>query len=347
MIATVEYLGFVVLLFIGSRLLPGSIHAGAELLDGSRRYYKLNGLLLLILLPATVAGAPWLVALSLSAVYRDFWALFAVANVFAVGLTGILFLQGRSEGTGRWLHDLFYGTELNPTWLGVDLKMFSYRPSLMGLVLFNAAFAAEQYRLYGAISTRMALYQAFTFLYVVNYFQFEHGMLFTWNVIAERFGFMLVWGDYVLVPFFYSIAGWYLVDQWEPISNAAVAGLVLLYLAGFWLFRGANGQKHRFKTNPQGTIWGRPAEALGGKLLVSGFWGVGRKLNYTGELCVYYAWTLTCGFDSLVPYLLPAWLTLLLTHRAWRDEQRCREKYGPLWTAYCGRARFRMVPFIY
>jgi delta14-sterol reductase len=172
-------------------------------------------------------------------------------------------------------------------------------------------------------------------------------MLYTWDIIAEPFGGMLVWGDYVLVPFFYSIAGWFLVDQLEPLGAATAAGLVALYLAGFCLFRGANQQKHRFKTDPGGRIWGRPAEALGGKLLVSGFWGIGRKLNYTGELCLYWAWTLLCGFDSWVPYLLPLGLALLLGHRAWRDDRRCRAKYGALWTDYCARARFRMIPFLY
>ena len=138
--------------------------------------------------------------------------------------------------------------------------MFSYRPSLLGLGLLNASFAAVQYQLYGEITTRMWLYQAFCFAYLVNYFQFEHGMLHTWDIIAERFGGMLVWGDYVLVPFFYSIAGWYLIDQREPLEPAAGAALVALYLAGFCLFRGANEQKHRFKLDPHGTIWGKPAE---------------------------------------------------------------------------------------
>ena len=35
------------------------------------------------------------------------------------------------------------------------------------------------------------------------------------DVIAERFGWMLIWGDYVLVPFFYSLPGWFLVRNEE------------------------------------------------------------------------------------------------------------------------------------
>ena len=44
---------------------------------------------------------------------------------------------------------------------------------------------------------------------------------------------------------------------------------------------------------------------------MSGFWGIGRKLNYTGELMIYMAWTLTTGFHSIIPYILPLWLAVL------------------------------------
>jgi delta14-sterol reductase len=187
----------------------------------------------------------------------------------------------------------------------------------------------------------------FYLAYLVNYFQFEHGMIFTWDIIAERFGWMLVWGDYVLVPFFYSVPGWYLVRDVDPMPAWQVAALAALYLTGFVLFRGSNEQKHQFKEDPKRPIWGKTPETIGGKLLVSGFWGIGRKLNYTGELCMYVAWSATTGTQSLVPYLLPLWLAVLFPHRAWRDDQRCRAKYGALWDAYCRRARFRMIPFLY
>ena len=283
-----------------------------------------------------------------------------MANVAAFGFTLYLTLHGRARGAKGldgadkprkgalgFIQDSFYGVEISPTWFGLDLKLFSYKPSLIGLGLLNLSFAAVQYETYGFISTRMWVYQAFYFAYLVNYFQFEYGMIYTWDLIAERFGWMLVWGDYVLVPFFYSIPGWYLVHDQEPISPLQIAGLTALYIVGFILFRGTNEQKHQFKDDPKKTIWGKVPEAIEGRLLISGFWGVGRKLNYTGELCMYYAWSLTTGFHSFIPYLLPLWLTLFFPHRAWRDEARCKEKYGPLWDAYCRRAKFRMIPFIY
>jgi len=330
------WLGFVALLFLGSRLLPARVEPGASGPDGSAREYRLNGLALFCLTIGAVAIAQAAGLAPLEWIARHLVALFLVANSFAVAFTLAL---------RPWA--LPGGSERDPAWWGVDLKLFSYRPSLIALALANLSLASAQHAEHGTLSTPMVLYQVFTFLYVLNYFQFERGMLHTWDVIAERFGAMLVWGDYVLVPFFYSLPAWFLVHRTDSPSAGAVAGLIALYAFGFWLFRGANEQKHRFKRDPQARIWGAPARTLGGRLLVSGFWGIARHLNYTGEICMYLAFALTTGFESFLPYLLPAWLAVLLLHRAGRDDRRCREKYGGLWDEYTRRVRFRMFPLVY
>ena len=342
-------LGFLVALFVASMLVPGRRVAVTDS-TGERRTCKLNGLAVFAI-TVTAAGIVQLAGwFSLSALHARFAALFVAANVFAFGLAGWLCWRGareRDAPPGIW-RGFFLGRERNPAWFGVDLKLFSYQPSLIALALFNASFAVAQYENHGELTLAMALYQVFTFVYVLNYFHFEHGMVHTWDIVSERFGWMLVWGDYVLVPFFYCIAGWWLVDPaGSPLSPAAAAGIVALFVFGFMLFRGANGQKHRFRQDPRARIWGRTAESLDGRLLVSGFWGVGRHLNYTGEICVYIAFAATAGFASWIPYLLPAWLAVLLVHRSRRDERRCRAKYGQLWDRYTERARFAMLPYIY
>lgn len=344
-VAALALCGFVGAIFVASVLMPGRVHE-ARPDTGGARGYRLNGLTILVLTGAVVAASTAVGLWSPSVIPRHVLSLFVVANLFAVVVTLILTVRRRTTA-GSALRSFLSGVELAPQWHGVDLKMFSYRPSLIGLALVNVSFAFAQYERYGFVSTPMWLYQVFTFLYVANYFHFEHGMLFTWDVLQERFGFGLVWGDYVLVPFFYSLPGWYLVDRVEAMPPLAVAGLVALYALGVWMFRGANEQKHRFKRDPHVRIWGAPAATMGGRLLVSGFWGIGRKLNYTGELLMYVAWTLPCGVGSVVPFLPALWLAVFFPHRAWRDDRRCREKYGALWVAYCERVPFRMIPFVF
>jgi Delta14-sterol reductase len=351
-LAAAIWVAFVGGIFLLRIVLPGKLHTGQKLKDGSRRTYKLNGLRILLVLAALLAAAHVAHVFSLATVNRLFWPLFVVANVFALLHTAHLYLTGvRKLGGaprhGSLLKDLWMGVELNPELLGVDLKMFAYLPSLMGLWVLNVSFGVAQHEALGHLTTRMWLYQGFFTIYIVNYFEFEYGMLHTWDVIAEDFGYMLVWGDYVLVPFFYSICGWWLLGYLEPIPTYEAVALCVLFAVGFAIFRGANQQKHDYKEHPERPIWGKAPETVGGRLLVSGFWGIGRKLNYTGELMAYFAWTLTTGFQSVVPYLLPLWLLCLFSHRAWRDDLKCRAKYGPLWTEYCARARFRMFPIVY
>jgi delta14-sterol reductase len=344
--AVIVWIGFVAALFLASLVLPGRTALGRPRPDGSERRYRLNGLAVFVaaalVAALTTAFGLWSPAILLARI----GSLLIVANVFALVAGVILYVTGRPTGASR-ATDFVLGRHADPSWRGVDLKFFSYRPSLIALGLLNVAFAFTQWERHGVVTNAMWLYQLFTLGYVANYFHFEHGMLFTWDLIEERFGWGLVWGDYVLVPFFYSLPGWYLVDRVESLPGIVVVALVALYVTGFVFFRGANGQKHRFKVDPAAPIWGAPPKTIGGRLLVSGFWGIARKPNYTGEILMYWAWTLPCGFVSVIPYLPALWLTAFLPHRAHRDDRRCREKYGETWERYCREVPYRLIPFVY
>ncbi|WAS97314.1 hypothetical protein [Nannocystis punicea] len=352
--ATAAYAAFFLALLTAARVLPGALVQGFPQPDGRRKHYVLNGLGLFVLTHMIVIGATLLCGASIAPIVTAwFWPLFIGANLFSAAWTLVLYVGGMQRGgpeasAGRGLvHDLWMGVELNPTWRGVDLKTFAYQPSLIGLGLLVAAFAVAQVELHGTLTPQMALWAAFWWLYLFTHFRAEAGVLSMWDIIAEKFGFMLVWGDLVLVPFFYCAAGWVLLDQTEPASWPVLAAIAGVYALGLWIFRGANKQKHTFKLDPSAPIWGERPRLVGGRLLVSGWWGFGRKINYTGELMVYFAIAATAGCASIVPFLVPIWLLCLLVHRAWRDEQRCAAKYGPVWDEYCRVARFRMFPGVY
>ena len=72
----------------------------------------------------------------------------------------------------------------------------------------------------------------------------------------------------------------------QDLSWAAVAAIVALKASGYWVFRGSNSQKNTFRQNPEHpdvrhlkTI----KTASGRRLLVSGWWGVARHINYFGD----------------------------------------------------------------
>src|SRR6185437_6893264 len=99
----------------------------------------------------------------------------------------------------------------------------------------------------------MLLYQIFTFIYVFDYFLFEHYMTSTWDILHEkcvqspslslapvltacgRFGLMLVWGDFVFIPFAFSVQNWFLVDNRQVFSPVLTAAIVAVFAIGFFI----------------------------------------------------------------------------------------------------------------
>jgi delta14-sterol reductase len=314
-------LAWIVVLFLFARFLPGIHAAGAFLQDGTRKSYKLNGLPVFLLTTLAVILGTSLWQWSLTPVAAHFWSLFIAANMISFLIAGILYYCGKENNKGLsgakgFFPDFWLGTRLHPSLFGIDLKTFAYQPSLLGTMILNTSFAYIQYEMYGLVTIQMGLYILFWWIYLFTHYLTESCIVTMWDAVTEKFGFMLVWGNFVYVPFFYSLPGWVLVYQKESITPSAAFFLTLLFILGITLFREANLQKHRFKQNNKVKIWGQPAQTIGGRLLVSGWWGWGRKLNYTGEILVYICFALTAGFSSPVPYLLPLSLIILLVQRS-------------------------------
>lgn len=141
---------------------------------------------------------------------------------------------------------------------------------------------------------------------------------------------MLVFGDYVFIPFAFCVQCHYLLGYPDFDSPIVPILVLVLFFIGYYIFRTANSQKNQYKTNPTQPIWGEKPKTVGGKLLISGFWGIGRHMNYTGDLIMALAYCLPTG-AQLGGYFYAIYLFILLTHRAYRDDTKCKQKYGKLW----------------
>lgn len=341
------FLSYMVIMFLASRFLP-SIEARSP-----KKKYQLTGLYIFILFTILIPIGYYTKYLSLLVLIKKSISFFIVINIFVILFSLYLFLRPvavKSAPNANSLFDYWYGREKDPMLFGVDLKVFFYQPSLIGLALAHLSFAEAQVSLYGALTIQMMLYLIFWYLYLFTHYIREDFMLWTFDIIEDHFGFMLVWGDMVYVPFLYSIAGWYVVDNIrQQISMTWIIATLLIHFVGHYIFRESNWQK--FDVRKYGSdviIWRKKAKLLQGRLLISGFWGIGRHVNYTGEIMVYLSVALCCGTTSYVPYLLPLSLFILLSQRAARDDHRCRNKYGDkLWGEYCKIATFRMIPILY
>lgn len=251
------------------------------------------------------------------------------------------------------LYDFFIGRELNPRVLGgkLDLKYFcELRPGMFMWFLINAAAAARQQALHGAVDASMWLVLIFEGYYILDSVMNEKAILSTMDITMDGFGFMLAFGDLVWVPFMYSLQARYLSDFPQNPSWSWIAVIVGVGATGMYIFRGANSQKDTFRTNPADPAVAHLhtlQTAAGTKLITSGWWGLARHINYFGDWLMSVAWCLPCGFATPLVFFYPAYFAVLLIHRELRDEHKCAHKYGKDWDTYCSLVKYRIIPGIY
>ncbi len=360
--AVLAFLGWFVFQVVLERALPATIAQGTPLPDGSTLSYRINGLTAMIVSLTAVSFGYYSGLLPLSWVYYNFGALLSTATVFAFALSVFIYWWGKnhpggpSKVSGDFVRDYFYGVALNPRTppvTGFDWKFFcECRPGLIGWIVIDLAMAAAQYEKYGQVSIAMWAVIALQTAYVFNNFRNESWLLTTVDIQQERFGWMLVHGDLVLVPMTYCLQAYWLVDNFRDPSWVYVALVLLLGVVGFTIFIDSNLQKNRFRRDPDNCrIWGKPAEYMetqrGTRLLLSGYWGMARHMNYLGDWLVALSFGLCAGFGSFVPYFYPAWFALLLFLRERRDDRWCAKKYGDDWDRYKQRVPWRIVPGLY
>lgn len=253
------------------------------------------------------------------------------------------------------LPDLFLGRLDNPQYRNglLDAKMWLYLVGAVMLELNILSFTAHHWLLYGdASSCGLFLSTALLTFFVVDYLTFEEVHLYTYDFFAEKVGFKLGWGCLVFYPFFYSIAQWSTAEL--PDAHTPIWLLIIyacIFFIGWCLSRGANLQKYYFKKNATKKFLGIEPQTItdGNKiLLVNGFWGLSRHINYLGEILMATGIILCVGHPTLIwPWLYPLYYVALLLPRQMDDDKRCAVKYGALWKTYCENVPYRIVPFVY
>ena len=358
-----SWMAWVVLLQVA---LPGDWVNGTKLRTGKLLKYKINAwpsfLMTIIALfvialiygfkPFLWVSANFLPLLTAAFIYSVLQSTYLYIRSFSP--TALLALGGNS---GNPIYDFWIGRELNPRVTipfvnhDFDLKVFcELRPGLIGWFVLNLCFALTQYQSLGRITDSMALVLLFEAWYTADALFNEAAVLTTMDVTTDGFGFMLTFGDLVWVPFTYCLQARYLSMFPLHLGPLYTIAILLVKLFGFWIFRSSNNEKNVFRTNPNHPTVKHLktlSTKAGTKLIISGWWGVSRHINYFGDWIMGVAWCLPCGFDSIIPYFYAFYFLGLLVHREIRDEEKCRNKYGEDWDKYCQIVRWRIIPYVY
>ena len=371
--SVVIYIGWMVFHILLERILPGEVAEGAPLDDGSKLKYTISGHLqfwitilamghIIPQIRTTTQGVYEITrfrSLDLSLTYEYYPQLIVVSSIGALILSTYLYLTSFIPGrilakggnTGYHIYDFWIGRELNPRIGSFDLKEFcELRPGLIGWFVLNLGMAAQQIKQTRSLSLSMVCVTLFQGVYVWDALFQEKAILTTMDITTDGFGYMLAFGDLAWVPFIYSLQARYLVDHDPQFKLWQIVVIVVIYLVGMFIFRSSNSEKDAFRKNPNS-----PAVAhltyletkRGTRLITGGWWGLARKINYTGDWIVTLSWCLFCGFDSPVPYFQAVYFAILLHDRAIRDDRMCSEKYGDDWELYKRRVPYMFIPYVY
>ena len=231
---------------------------------------------------------------------------------------------------------------------------------------------------YSSSSDSIIIVTLFQALYVADALYMEYAITTQMDITTDGFGFMLAFGDLVWLPFTYSLQARYLSTY--PV-NLGLSGIVLvlaIQAIGFYIFRAANNEKGRFRTDPNDPRVSHleyMETSTGTKLLTSGWWGLSRHPNYFGDWLMGFSYCLPTGvagyivhnytnpitgtvtrevvqgdargWGMLFTYFYIVYFGVLLIHRGLRDDEKCRRKYGKDWDKYCQVVKSRIIPGIY
>ena len=368
-------------------LLPGVTCSGYACdWQGRTLSYKLNGPLIVL-----AVGGLWLaLPLEMAAIAAENYTIcLAAANVLGLGAAFALLKLCPREPAFRcltvdqkalreraaageqvattWnpaparntLQHFFFGVAFNPRLLGFDLKMLLYALGAAALEWLLLSAAAMRLLAHGTLPLAMRVYLAMFAWFITEYMCLEIVHLYTYDLFCEKLGFKLSWGCLVFYPFFYCIGCWSLVSApaAADIGTDTAALIITLFLFGWVLTRGANLQKFAFKRS-DGKLehWmGMPMRVVPGtRLLVSGFWGLSRHVNYLGEIVQATALALpgslvaSDGYYRVLPWLYPLYYVLLFVPRQIDDDAQLEAKYGPeRFGEYKRSVPYRIVPLVY
>jgi 7-dehydrocholesterol reductase len=189
---------------------------------------------------------------------------------------------------------------------------------------------------------------------------FSLGYMKTMDIVVDRAGFYLCWGCLVWVSGLYTLPSYHLVTHPKHMGLPLMMSILIFGFLSVYVNYDCDRQKVDVRSSHgQCHIWGKPVRILRAKyrllngqesesiLLASGYWSLSRHFHYIPELTLAFLWTCPCGFEHILPYVYFVFLSILLMHRAHRDDQKCRLKYGTVWTNYCQLVPWKVVPGIY
>lgn len=354
-------------------VLPGPKNHGPPTPSGHVPIYNDNGFLYYLVTISSFGVLTYILktqyGISPTLIYDRWGEMIGSLNTFALVFCLCLLLKGHvapSPGahgsSGNVIFDYYWGLELYPRVLNVDIKQITNcRFGMTAWPLLILIHGLKSFESHGKFIDSIWISVGLQLIYISKFFWWEGGYMRTLDIILDKAGYYICWGCLVFVPGFYASPTLYLVSHPVELGPQLSAAIVALGLVAIWANYASDAQKDSARLKDGDVqIWGRKAKVIRAKLvatgggdkresllLVSGFWSLARHFNYFAEIALAFSWSVPAFFHHLYPFCYVIFLTVLLVHRSFRDERKCRQKYGQFWTQYCKEVPFRIVPYVF
>jgi delta14-sterol reductase len=246
--------------------------------------------------------------------------------------------------TGNVIVDFFNGREFNPYFARADLKLQTFRFSIMGLAVLNVLLVLNSVaKNNGAINPVVALAAAFQVVYALDAMFFEEYYFFSYDAMNTGYGFSLI-SSYHSFPFLPTLVTQYLIARNPTMAWYYLVAIGLMNAVGYFIFRRTESQRCEAAKDPRSGV---------NKLLEAshGLWNYVRYPNYLGEILIQWSWVLpaacTAGRTDLLIYYLPVFTTLMILVRCSQQNCRNQKKLGSAWTHYCKRVPSNLIPKVF
>jgi len=324
--------------------------------------YRMNGFQTLIL---SLVAVPVLVSheISLSIVFLKYFHLMSSCIIlsFLQSLASYILSRWASPEnlsakgtTGNPIVDLYHGRELNPTFLGCNMKLQTFRFSMISLAFLNVTMVTDSVLSNGGkVNPAVVIAASLQVLYAMDAMFFEEYYFYSHDYLNSGYGWSMI-SSYLTFPFLPTLITRYMIYRSPEVEWYYLALIGLLNMLGYLIYRSSENQRCELAKNPGNPKLGhlKTLETnTNRKLIVSGWWSVVRHPNYLGELLIQWSWVLpavsTLGLTDLVPYYLPVVTTLMLVIRSVQINRRNKKKYGGAWDEYSGKVRANIVPLVF
>lgn len=329
--------------------------------------YRMNGFQALILILASV---PALIYhdIPISPVSHKYFYLMISCIVLSYGYAIFAYLLSllrppspdgtcAKGNTGNFIVDIFHGRAVNPVFLGCNLKLQTFRFSMIGLALINVCLVTDSLLSsdsgFSNPNPALIIGSSLQILYAMDAMWFEEYYFYSLDSLNSGYGWSLI-SSYITFPFLPTLITRYLLARQPTLGPIPLAGICVLNMIGYIIYRSTESQRCEMARDPQSASLSHlktMETSQGRKLIVSGWWGLVRHPNYLGELLIQWSWVLpavnSLEASELVPYYLPVVTTLMLVIRSIQINNKNKRKFGAAWEEYSGKVKSNIVPLIF